>query len=296
LAASVAHAQFSVLWWDSTPEYGSQALDAYRQEMSDYVDAYGGGSIFNSTYVSSEVPGTLAAHLASNSYDVIVFDATSSGPKFNASDLAAAQAHYAGKSNLILDGTLYIRSISYDAGSNFPGINGGTGGLTVNEVNAIATRGGGIMIGTDHSGYQTDANQILNSLIPAASFSGITYPSTDGEFYGSTLLNSIEPIAAVDVFNHWDSIDTQAIAPTGGFVDYLGNPVTLSSLVSVADEPGGGTKLSYISASFAPGSGSTDVDDDTPGGNDDPSVPEPSVVGLLGFFFIATSLFLRRRR
>lgn len=283
-----------VLWWDSTPEYGSQAPDSLRQEMSDYIDNFNGGGVFNSKYVSSETPGTLAVELAANSYDVIVFDATSSGAKFNAADLAAVQAHYASKSNVMLDGTLYIRSINFNAGSNFPGINNGTGGLTVNQVNQLATRGGGIMIGTDHQGFFTDANQVLQAIIPNATFSGITSPSTDGVFYGSDLLNDAVAIAAADVFNHWDTISSQAIAETGNFNDINGNAVTLYSQVDVADDPGGGPKFSYISTSWAPGSGQTGVDDPNPGGNTGGgggSVPVPSTLLLLGL----GSLLLGRR-
>ncbi|GAA0858787.1 hypothetical protein [Aliiglaciecola litoralis] len=274
---------FSVLWWDSTPTYGSQAADILRQEMSDYLTNFNGGGVFNSTYVSSEVPGTLATQLGSNSYDVIVFDATSQGPKFNASDLTAVQNHYASKSNLLLDGSLYIRSIAYNATTDFPGPNGALGGLTVNEINQLATRGGGIMIGTDHNCCQVDANQILSSVVPGASFSGSTIPSTDGVFYGGDMLNDAVAIAAVDVFNHWDSVPSQAIAPTGDFTDFFGNDITLYSQVDVADKPGGGPKFSYISTSWEPGSGTTDVDDDTIGGDsgDPGQIPEPSVAALM---------------
>ena len=298
-ASQVLAQPFNVLWWDSTPEYGGQAPDSLRQAMSDHLNSYSGGTLFSSTYVSSETAGTLATHLASNSYDVIVFDATSSTTKFNAADLTAVQNHYASKSNLLLDGTLYIRSINYDAGSIFPGINGGTGGLTVNEVHQLATRGGGLMIGTDHPGFQVDATQVLQALIPGAAFSGITYPSTDGVFYGSDLLNSIQPIAAVDIFNHWDSIDTQAIAPTGDFTDFLGNSINLYSQVDVADEPGGGPRHSYISTSWLPGSGTTDVTDPNPGGSGDDNgngtVPEPGILALLGIGLLGM-LATRRRQ
>jgi hypothetical protein len=178
--AAVEAAPFNVLWWDSTPEYGGQAPDSRRQAMSDSLTSVP-GNVFNSTYVSSETPGTLATHLSNNSYDVIVFDATSANQKFNAADITAIRAHYsAGNRNLLLDGTLYIRNIVFGSTTNYPGPNGATGNLTVNEVHQLANRGGGIMIGTDHTGFQVDANQALNAILPNASFSGFTIPSTDG--------------------------------------------------------------------------------------------------------------------
>ncbi len=302
-AASVALAQpafaapYSVLWWDSTPEYGGQATDAFRQEMSDSLTAYAGGTVFTSTYFSSETPGSLAAHLASNMYDVIVFDATSQFAKFDAADLAAVQAMYGGgKNNLLLDGTLYIRSIAYDAGSDYPGINGSSAALTINEVFSLAKRGGGFMIGTDHNCCQVDANQILNALIPLASFSGVTYPSTDGVWNGTELLAGPSPVASADIFAHWDSIPTQAIAPTGAFVDFLGNAVNLYSQVDVADDPGGGPKYSYISTSFNVSGGEVIITDPNPPDPNNGAVPEPATWAfmILGFGAIAGSM--RRRK
>lgn len=296
--ASAGSQAASILWWDSTPEYGGQAPDSLRQAMSDFLNSYGGGGVFTSTYVSSETSGTLATHLASNSYDVIVFDATSSTAKFNAADLEAVQWHYAGNSNLMLDGTLYIRSINLNATSAFPGINNSTGLMTVNQVHALAAQGGGIMIGTDHQGFQVDANQVLQAIVPQASFSGITFPSTDGVFYGSVLLDGLVPVAAVDIFNHWDSIDTQAIAPTGQFTDFLGNTIDLFSLVDVADFIGG-PKFSYISASWNPGDDTTDVTDPNPGtGGDNGSVgvPEPATLAMLGIGLLGLGASRRRKQ
>lgn len=282
-AGQVYAAPINVLWWDSTPEYGGQAPNALRQEMSDYLTNYGGGSVFTSTYAGSETAGTLGAHLGSNSYDVIVFDATSSTAKFNAADIAAIQNHWTSNSNLLLDGSLYIRSINFNTTTDFPGPNGGTGLLTANEVYQLGTRGGGILIGTDHSGFQVDANQVLQAIVPGASFSGITFPSTDGVFYGSDLLNSLAAVAANDVFTHWDSVDTQGVAPTGTFATFNGGSVTLSSQVDVADEPGGGTKFSYISTSWVPGSGQTGVTNPNPGGGNGGSpIPEPATLALMG--------------
>lgn len=295
IASNAISAPFSVLWWDSTPEYGGQAADGLRMEMSDYLTNYDGGSLFDSTYVSSEIAGTLATELGANNYDVIVFDATSSGQKFDAADLLAVQNHYAAKSNLLLDGSLYIRNIVFNATTDFPGPNAALGGLTINEINQLATRGGGIMIGTDHNCCQTDANQILNSLLPSASFSGFTVPSTDGLFFGEDLLNDEVAIAALDVFTHWDAVPSQAVAPTGDFVDFLGNDVSLFSQVDVADKPGGGTKFSYISTSWQPGDGETDIDDPNPGG-DVNEVPAPTSLLLIGFGVLALRLMSKKHR
>jgi hypothetical protein len=298
-ASAFAADPYKVLWWDSTPDYGGQAPNALRQEFSDYLNSYNGGSVFSSTYVGSETMGTLATHLASNSYDVIVFDATSYSAKFNASDISAVQNFYSGgKKNLLLDGTLYIRSINYNSTSNFPGINDSSGKLTVNEVFSVASRGGGIMIGTDHSGFQVDANQILNGILPSTNFTGITYPSTDGLFYGGDLLSSKAAVAAVDIFNHWDSIDTQAIAPIGARTDFNGASLTLYSQVDVADIIGG-PKYSYISSSWKPGSGTTVVTDPNPGGNGGDNgggnrVPDTAgTLGLLGLALAAVASLRR---
>lgn len=295
LATAAAAAPAKVLWWDSTPVYGGQAPDSARQKMSDYLSAFDGGSVFASTYVSSEVGGTLAAHLASNSYDVIIFDATSSSTKFNAADLEAVRSFYAaGKKNLLLDGNLYVRSISFNETSNFPGINGSTGKFTANEVYALAKRGGGIMVGTDHEGFQVDANQIVGSLLTGAGFSGITTPSTDGVYTGTELLTGLANVAPADLFAHYSSIPSQGVAPTGTFTDFLGNQVTLYSQLNVANYPGGGQRFSYISTSFSPSGGDVDIDDPDPpipGG-----VPEPATwaMMILGFGFVGLSM--RRRR
>lgn len=303
LAASLVIAQpafaaapYNVLWWDSTPEYGGQALDSFRQEMSDSLTAHAGGSVFNSTYFSSETPGTLATHLLANTYDVIIFDATSGSAKFDAADIAAVQAMYgSGKNNLLLDGTLYIRSISYNASTDYPGINGSSVALTINEAFSLAKRGGGIMIGTDHNCCQVDANQILNGLVPGASFSGITYPSIDGQWNGTELLSGLVPVASADIFAHWDSVPTQAIAPTGGFLDFLGNSITLFSQVDVADDPGGGPKFSYISTSFDVSGGSVIITDPNPPG-DPGAVPEPATWMLMMVGFGAIGGLMRRRK
>jgi hypothetical protein len=295
LAGTLSAAPINVLWWDSTPDYGGQAPNALRQEMSDYLTAFGGGGIFSSTYVGSETPGTLATHLATNSYHVLVFDATSSSSKFNAADIAAVQAFYATMSNLLFDGTLYIRSINYDAGTNFPGPGGDTGRLTANEVYQLGTRGGGIMVGTDHNCCQVDANQIVQAVLPGASFSGVTFPSTDGIWNGTDLLTGAANVVSLNVFNHWDSVPTQAIAPTGTFMDINGASVTLYSQVDVADDPGGGPKFSYISTSWQPSGGGVIITDPDPGGGGGGVIPEPSTYVLMASAMGAL-WFIRRRR
>ena len=300
LASGAQAAPYKVLWWDSTPEYWghypsgyyAQAANSLRQEMSTYLTGFSGGTLFSSTYVDSETPGTLAAQLGSNSYDVIVFDATSFSAKFNSADLLAVQSFYQNNSNVLLDGTLYVRSANGNAFTDFPGINDALGIFTANQVKALASRGGGIMIGTDHQGFQVDANQVLQAVIPGAAFSGITYPSTDGVFTGTELLTTAGAVAPADVFPNWSNASTQGIAPTGNFTDFLGNPVTLYSQVDVADKPGGGPRFSNISTSFAPGGRATDIDDPEPPVT---GTPEPASLAMFGVGLLGLARMRRRR-
>lgn len=259
-------ATYDVLWWDSTPEYGGQAADSLRQEMSDYLDAYDGGSVFNSTYVSALNFGALALELAANMYDVIVFDATG-GNTFDGDDLGAVADHYSsGKDNLMFDGNLYVRNIEFSPETVFPGPNGAMAGYTVNQITALAQAGGGILVGTDHDCCQSGANAIIDAVLPGAGFTNDQSPSTDGVFYGDILLNGPEAIAASDVLAHWSSVPSQGVAATGTYTDINGNSVELNSLVDVAPNVGG-TKFSFVSTNLAIGGGTTDVDDTTTGGN-----------------------------
>ena len=151
------------------------------------------------------------------------------------------------------------------------------------------------MVGTDHDCCQIDANEALHAVVPGASFSGNTFPSTDGVFYGEDLLNATVPVAALDVFTHWDSVPTEVIAPTavGSFSDFLGAPINLYSQVDVADDPGGGPKYSYISTSWQPGSGETEVTDPDPGGNT--GVPDAGGTAVLLLTAFAALLPLRKK-
>jgi hypothetical protein len=192
---------------------------------------------------------------------VIVFDVTSSSTitAFNEADFEAVRSFYSTHPNVLLDGILYIRSIVYGETTVFPGPNGSSGGLTANEVYQLGSRGGGIMIGTDHNCCQGDANGLLNAIIPGAAFSGSTYPTLDGEFNGDDLLNAVAVVSPSDVFTHWSEVGSQAIAPTGTFVNVFEDSVTLWSQVDVADVVGG-PRYPYISTSWEPSGGGVGFD------------------------------------
>lgn len=251
--------------------------------MPTFLDAFDGGDVFNTTYISHKTDGGLSAHLASNSYDVVVLDSGYTPTEgasfpFNSADQDALKEHYTQNPNLMLDGSLLIRSFAYKPETDFPGPNNALGNFTANQVYALATRGGGILIGTDHYDFQRDANYMLDGLFPGqpAKFSGITNPSTDGVFYGADLLNSAVAVAPNDIFTHWSSAPSQGVAPTGDFIDFLGNPVTLYSQVDVADKPGGGQKYSYISTSWKPDECETNVTSTSSACHQ--KVPEPSAL------------------
>ncbi|MDJ1178832.1 PEP-CTERM sorting domain-containing protein [Roseofilum sp. BLCC_M91] len=280
-------AQFSVLWWDTTESHLGQLRDEIREEIPTFLDAFGGGDVFNTTYISHKTSGGLEAHLASNSYDVVVLDTLRAPGRvpispFNSADQDALKEYYTQNSNLMLDGSLAIRSFEYKPETDFPGPNNALGNFTANQVYALAKRGGGILIGTDHYDFQLDPNYMLDALFPEqmARFSGRTNPSTDGVFYGADLLNSAVEVAPNDIFTHWSSVPSQGVAPTGDFIDFLGNPVTLYSQVDVANKPGGGQKYSYISTSWKPDECETAVTGTSSACHQ--KVPEPSaLLGLL---------------
>lgn len=85
-----------------------------------------------------------------------------------------------------------------------------------------------------------------------------------------------ERVIARDILRHWEAVPSQGEAPVGEFVDFMGRPVTLYSLVETADQPGGGRKRPYISASIFPGSGRTAIDSDEPAFENLPTHKGPS--------------------
>ena len=289
-------ASFSVLWWDTTTH--PSAPSPVRKEMSDFLDTFtaDGEDLFESTYMFDRTPGALATHLASHTYDVIILDTDyvlrDTIFPFEVTDGEALKQHYNNKSNLLLDGSLLIRSMNSSPLLDFPGPNNTFGNLTANQVYELAKRGGGILIGTDDAGHQPDANFMLKSLLPGAEFGGRTNPSTDGVFYGADLLNNVVSVSPIEIFNHWSTVPNQGIAPTGNFIDFLGNPVTLYSQVDVADKPGGGQKYSYISTSWKPDECETNLTGISSACQK--KVPEPSaILGLLAVGAVG-SLWQRR--
>lgn len=250
-----------VLWWDGSPTYDGATNATDRAAMALYVDGFGGGAQFAVTFQSSTRAGALAQQMTRGPYDILVLDVTTTSANFTNADLAAIQRHYqSGKNALMLDGTLWIRNARPGPMTVFPGPNGASAALLMNQMQALVRAGGGILIGTDHREFQAGANQLLRALLPRARFSGRTNPSRDGEFIGDVLLSSAVPVAPLDILRHWEEIPSQAEAPVGQFRDFLGNPVVLHALVETSDKPGGRTKRPYISASFAPGDGRTAID------------------------------------
>lgn len=263
LAATALQAQepVRVLWWDGSPPYDGATNAQDRGAMALYVDGFGGGARFAVTFQSSTRAGALAQQMTRGPYDILVLDVTTVAANFSNADLAAVQQHYqSGKNALMLDGTLWVRNARPGPKTIFPGPNGASAALLMNQIQALVDAGGGILIGTDHREFQVGANQLLRALVPGARFSGRTNPSRDGAFIGDALLRSAVPVAPLDILRHWEEIPSQAEVPVGQFTDFLGAPVTLHALVETSDKPGGRTKRPYISASFAPGEERTAID------------------------------------
>lgn len=262
-----------VLWFLGTPDYPGEYTSRDRRAMASYLSDFEDGRVFETTFVRSTRRGALAAELDKAAFDVIVLDVATTSNVFGSSDLAALKAHYQnGRTGLMLDGSLGIRNMVRSALTRFPGPDEALGKLLVNQIDALRRAGGGILIGTDHNQWQRSANAALAALLPGATFSGSTDPSTDGVFLGKVLLGGAATVVPVSVLRHWESVPNQGEAPVGAFSDFLGQPVTLYSLVETADKPGGGRKRPYISASFDPGSETYNIDSEV--------APEPQAPPL----------------
>lgn len=264
LSAQSAAAQQSpvrVLWWNGMPDYPPAMFDHHRRDMASYVDSFGGGEVFSVQYEASQRGGHLAAAIGRVEYDILVLDIVTSRAQLNNADTAALQQFYrSGKTGLMLDGSFWIRSTKIKPVTRFPGENGGTGGMTINQLTLLAEAGGGILIASDHNQWQANSNRALQAILPQAQFRGKTNPSTDGAFIGNALLAKRVPVTARDILRHWEAVPDQGEAPVGQFTDFLGRPVTLYSMVETADKPGGGRKRPYISSTVFPGAGQTAID------------------------------------
>lgn len=250
-----------VLWFNAMPDMGRELTSGHRKKMADYVNAYGGGTVFDVTYLRNTARGALSQALAAGSYDILILDITVKQSKISPADVASLQQFYgSGRRALLLDGSFAIRSLTHNPATNFPGVNRSSAGLLINQIFALSDEGGGILIGADHDIWQPMANAALAALVPGAAFRGSTNPSTEGEFIGSSLLASRVMVTARDLLQHWESVPNQGEAPVGEFLDFLGRPIVLHALVEVADKPGRGRRRPYISASFAPGQERIPVD------------------------------------
>ncbi|MDZ7710609.1 MAG: hypothetical protein U5K36_11550 [Roseovarius sp.] len=255
---------FSILWWSALKWIADESQRANmvsnRRVLARYLDSLPGYGV---TFHHTVDRGDFASYMrtAGRQYDLIVLDSAIRGPAFNQADLDAFRAYYASSGRaLMLDGSLTIRNARYDARTSFPGDNGALAGLLLNQVEALRKAGGGLLIGTDHAGFQVSANQVLKALLPGVQFHGTTNPSRDGAFNGKVLLNGEARVRPVDILRHWEAIPDQAEAPVGRFEDFLGNEVVLYSLVDVSDKPGGKRKRSYVSFTGKPGLERYDVD------------------------------------
>ena len=265
IAATAQHSspdRFSrILWYNAMPDYGSEVTTRHRQQMAEYLDQYDGGQQYDVTYTRNLRGGSLAEALGGAQYDILILDMANRRQRMNAEDVQALQQFYqSGHQSLMLDGSFAIRNINHNPTTRFPGRNGSSAGILVNQISALAQRGGGILIGTDHNIWQVNANAALSAILPGAKFRGTTNPSTDGDFIGVTLIGGRESVKAVDLLRHWESVPNQGEAPVGDFQDFLGQSVVLYSLVETADKPGGGRKRPYISASYFPGDNRIPID------------------------------------
>lgn len=269
-AGTMAHAQHqghnttrSVLWFNAMPDYSPEVVSRHRQQMAQFLDQYREGKVFNVTYERNLQGGGLAAALRGGQYDILILDTANQRKRMNAEDVQALQQFYgAGRRTLMLDGSFAIRNINHNPTTKFPGRNGSSGAILINQLSALAERGGGVLIGTDHNIWQVNANAALGALVPGARFKGTTNPSTDGDFIGTTLIGGRESVKALDLLRHWESVPNQGEAPVGTFQDFSGQQIVLYSLVETADKPGGGRKRPYISASYYPGDNRIPIDSD----------------------------------
>ena len=148
LCATVVQAQepVRVLWWDGSPTYDGATNAQDRAALALYVDGFGGGAQFAVTFQSTTRAGALAQQMTRGPYDILVLDVTTTSANFTNADLAAVQQHYqSGRNALMLDGTLWVRNARPGPLTVFPGPNGASAALLMNQMQALVNAGGGIL-------------------------------------------------------------------------------------------------------------------------------------------------------
>ena len=124
-----------ILWYNAMPDYGSEVTTRHRQQMAEYLDQYDGGQLYDVTYTRNLRGGSLAEALRGAQYDILILDMANRRQRMNVADVQALQAVLSVRhQSLMLDGSFAIRNINHNPTTRFPGRNGSSAGILVNQI------------------------------------------------------------------------------------------------------------------------------------------------------------------